>query len=346
MAASAPADYWTFFADEAKRGGSPLYERLALGMREDDKLRTIAAQVKPGQPQANIILAAVHHMLLGGTDHPLADHYKSVRPNAAPKGDPCPLFRDFCLAHERELAPMILARVTNTNEVARSSTLYPAFDAVARETNAPLHLVEIGPSAGLNLNWDRYRYTYRLGDDSVTRGPAHAHLRLEAQMRGARLPDLGTQFAQVASRVGLELNPVDLQNAEDRLWLKALIWPELTLRFARMEAAVATALAHPQRIVAGDGLELLPGVVKALPANGAAVVYHSHVTYQFSDAMRARLNAIIEELSSARPIYRVSIEWDGGDYPVNIGRYENGRCDKRTIALCDPHGAWLDWRAP
>lgn len=345
MAAPVPDDYWTFFAGEAKRGHSPLYERLALGIRGDDKLRTVAARVKPGQPQANIILGAVHYLLLGGVSHPLADHYPSVRPQARPEGDPVPLFREFCLAHEGEIVPLVETRVTNTNEVARSTALYPAFDFVARETGGELHIVEIGPSAGLNLNWDRYRYTYRAnGALPLTRGPDDARLNLEAELRGPKAPPLAPSFPKVASRVGLELNPVDLSSIEDRRWLKALIWPELTRRFERLDAAIATARAHPQPIVAGDALELLEPVARAVPNTGTLVVDHSHVTYQFSEAMRTRLNDILGTISRIRPLYRVSIEWDGIDYPVNVGRYESGRVDKRTIALCDPHGTWLEWR--
>lgn len=345
MATPLPADYWTFFASEAERGHSPLYKQLALGMRGDDRLRAMAARVKPGQPQANIILAAVHAMLLNGTDHPLADHYKSVRPAVTPKGEPFPLFRDFCFAHEAALVPVIEARVTNTNEVARSTSLYPAFDAVGREAREPLHLIEIGPSAGFNMNWDRYRYTYRTAEKALKRGSTNARLNLEAEVKGTRLPQLGEKFPSVASRVGLELNPVDLHSAADRLWLKALIWPELTPRFARLDAALGTALAYPQRIIVGDALANLEATVGALPADGIAVVYHSHVTYQFSEQMRDRLNAILEQVSQARPIYRVSIEFDHGAYPINIGRYENGKSTKRTIALCDPHGSWLEWTA-
>ena len=37
MAPPIPNDYWTFFAGEAQRGHSPLYERLALGIRDDDE---------------------------------------------------------------------------------------------------------------------------------------------------------------------------------------------------------------------------------------------------------------------------------------------------------------------
>jgi hypothetical protein len=345
MAAPVPDDYWTFFAGEAKRGHSPLYERLALGIRGDDKLRTVAARVKPGQPQANIILGAVHYLLLGGVSHPLADHYPSVRPQARPEGDPVPLFREFCLAHEGEIVPLVETRVTNTNEVARSTTLYPAFDFVARETNARLHLVEIGPSAGFNMSWDRYHYTYKNGTGAQTRGPASARLKLEAEVQSTRLLTLSRKFPEVASRVGLELNTVNLESPQDRRWLKALIWPELTLRFARMEAAIATVRENPNNIIAGDALELLDGVVRKLPPGGVPVIYHSHVTYQFSEAMRERLNANLESLSRSRPLYRVSIEWDASGYPVTIGRYENGATEKRTVALCDPHGTWLEWTA-
>lgn len=343
----APTDYWTFFAGEARRGHSPLYERLALGIRDDERLRAIAARVKRGQPQANLILAAAHYLMLDGTDHPLADHYPSVRPDAKPAGDPSPLFHDFCIAYEARLTRLIETRVTNTNEVARSTSLYPAFDLVAQEAKAPLHLIEIGPSAGFNMNWDRYRYIYRGDAGEIVRGDTGARLSLEALLRGSSKPALASSFPKVASRVGLELNPVDLAIAEDRLWLKALVWPELTERFRRLDAAIETARAHPHRIVVGDALANLEGIAKAVPREGQLVVYHSHVTYQFSDEMRRRLTEVLEGLSQTRPIVRVSIEWIGNsDYPITVERYDNGQSEARTIALCDPHGGWLEWRTP
>ena len=262
--------YWAFFAREARRGHSPLYEQLALGIGETPALQTLAARAKKGQPPANILLGAVHYLLLGGQEHPLADHYPSVRPWAGGSGDAFPPFRDFCAVFERKLSALIETRVTNTNEVARSAMLYPAFDFVARETHEPLHLIEIGPSAGFNLNWDRYRYTFtRDGVSVLERGPAESKLHLMSELRGDHAPPLADALPLVANRIGLELNPVDLGKAEDRLWLRALIWPEHAQRFVRLDGAIAEALAHPQRVWSGDALSLLPNATAPAPPESA-----------------------------------------------------------------------------
>ncbi|MEQ1754848.1 MAG: DUF2332 domain-containing protein [Micropepsaceae bacterium] len=339
------SDYWTIFADEATRIGSPLYGNLALKIREDSRLRSIAATAKLGQPHANLIFAAVHYLLLDGKAHQLSQHYPSLCPGAKPSTDAFTLFRDFCLQHEQEVISLVSVRITNTNEVARSTSLYPAFDFVARETRQDLHMVEIGPSAGFNLNWNHYAYTYvRDGKGVLHRAPADALLDLKAELRGTRTPQPSEEMPGVASKVGLELNPVNLQNPEDRLWLKALIFPELTHRIRRLEGAIRTGLAHPPNIKFGNALELLEPTVRALPAQGIPVVYHSFVTYQFSGAMREQLHNALLTLSETRPLYRVSIEWAASKHPLTVSRYDNGRCNQVVLADCNPHGAWLEWR--
>src|SRR5215475_14191641 len=71
---------------------SPLYERLSLGIANDPELLTIAAQAKSGQPVPNLFLGAVHFMLLGGAQHPLAHFYPSIPPTASSLADPYPSF--------------------------------------------------------------------------------------------------------------------------------------------------------------------------------------------------------------------------------------------------------------
>ena len=95
-------DYWTFFAGDARRTGSPLYARLAEGIGSDAELKVLAARARVGQPHANMILGAVHFLLLRGADHPLKRFYGTLGGTATVENeDPFPDFRDFVLSHHR-----------------------------------------------------------------------------------------------------------------------------------------------------------------------------------------------------------------------------------------------------
>lgn len=336
--------YWEFFAAEARRGKSPLYEKLALGIGADPYLAALAMRKKESQPPANILLAAVHYLLLRGADHPLAEHYPSVKPGPAPTNDPVALFADFVRTQESALIPLIETGVTNTNEVGRSASLLPAFDHIARTTGQGLHLIELGPSAGFNLNFDRYAVQFmRGGAELMTVGPSGGLPKLECDLRGDVVPPLSDDPVPVLSRRGLELNAVDLRAPHARLWLKALVWPELLDRHRRLDQAIASQLEHPVAIFRGDALKLLGPCIETLPVDGAAVVFHSQVTYQFTADMRAALDSLLLKLSSARPIHRISIEFHDGGYPIRHGVYADRQVTQTTLGRTDPHGHWLEW---
>src|SRR5579871_5112654 len=154
-------DYWEFFVAEARRNGAPLYEQLALGVARDDALKDLANNVRAGQPPGNILFGAVHYLLLRGADHPLHRFYPNLVASAEEPGKAFPDFHDFVDKHREELLPLIRTRVTNTNEVGRSAILHAGLRVLAQEAGEPLHLIELGPSAGLNLIWDRYAVRYR-----------------------------------------------------------------------------------------------------------------------------------------------------------------------------------------
>lgn len=340
-------DYWLFFAGEARRGRCPLYDRLATAIAEDESLQTLAALAQPGQPPANLLFGAVHYILLGGAEHPLAAFYPHLAGSSAtPSDDPFPLFRDFCAAHDWELRQIIPARVTNTNEVRRSTLLYPSFTSIARAAKQPLSLIEIGPSAGLNLAFDRYQYRYQApGSAETACGDLTSPLILPCEARGTRRPTLDPHPPAIVSRIGLELNPVDLTKEEDRRWLQALIWPCPTERMAMLREALAIAVNSPPTIRAGDAVTLLPAALAEVPGDAHPVVFHSHVTYQFPQAAKDALDAVLIESGRVRTISRLALEWDGGEYPIQWMIYRNGEVEQRLLGLSDPHGAWLEWRA-
>jgi hypothetical protein len=68
---------------------------------------------------------------------------------------------------------------------------------------------------------------------------------------------------------------------------------------------------------------------------------------QFSDADRTRFDAMLGELSTERPIYRLSGEWVGTEKPeFSVSRYWNGGKSQRLLARFDDHGAWVEWADP
>lgn len=343
-------DYWRTFADIAALDDDcPLYALLARRVAEDDALKALAALAKPGQPAANLLFAATHALLLAGDDHPLRAWYPHLSGGLAPPDSAAAwaAFVDFTQSRRAALAELIAARVTNTNEVGRCTYLRCAFAAIAARTGAPLSLIELGPSAGLNLNWDRYAYRYTTDDQSVLEGGPPSRLGLDATVR-AGAPPVPEAPPTMARRIGLELNPVDLSREEDRRWLLALVWPGRPERIARLEAALAIAADHPPPIRAGDALANLAEELAAAPAGAARVVTHTLVTYQWTPAMRARLEKILLEASRDRPVWRVFHDLLDDEHgavvmPLRLRLYGDAMVSEETIALAHHHGAWLAW---
>lgn len=352
-ALSMKPDYWRYFGGEAAKGGDcPLYELLANAIADDPEIQAVTTTAQPGQPPANMLFAAVHYALLAGADHPLRlwyGHLLKPGEREAPVSEAAyAAFRDFVLTHRAVIDPLIATRVTNTNEVRRSTFLRAGYAAIAAETGRALGIVELGPSAGLNLNWDRYAYAYRLPDGGLLRGGPASALELDCAVRGAA-PPVPDAPPDVASRVGLELNPVDLGSAADRRWLVALLWPSQPDRMARLTAALEIAAQHKPPVIAGDALKNIGPQLALIPAEATAVVTHSLVTYQWTAAMRATLHDLLLETSRRRPVYRLSAEFkaegESWDYPLRLDVYDGGQADTRILAGVHHHGSWIDWAA-
>lgn len=347
------SDYWHYFAQETAKGGDcPLYELISHAIADDPELQTVSETARGGQPPANMLFAAVHYALLGGAEHPLRCWYGHLlKPGEAlePVGPAAfDAFKDFALGHRSIIDPLIATRVTNTNEVRRSTFLRAGYAVIAAETGKPLNIIELGPSAGLNLNWDRYAYAYRLPDGGVLRGGPESSLELDCEVRGAGVPPVPAAPPSVAARIGLELNAVSLASAEDRRWLLALLWPGQPDRIARMQAALAIAADHPPPIRAGDALAALPEVLAAADPAHATVITHSLVTYQWTEAMRTALDEMLLAASRRAPLHRLSaefkVEGESWDYLLRLDTYARGEVERRVLAGVHHHGAWIDWK--
>jgi hypothetical protein len=340
------AERFLRFADQ-ECDSSPLYQRLSRGIAADGELSALADDCPPGQPAPNLLLASVHYLLLSAhRNHPLAAFYPSLAPGEPASGDPFPLFRAFCLEHAAALRALLTERRVQTNEVRRSACLLPAFLLAAHLAGSrPLALIELGASAGFNLLWDRYAYRY---GDGPRLGPPDALLELACQIRGSRrLPPAGS-WPVVASRTGVDLNPVNIHDDDAVLWLQALIWPENTHRAECLRLAVEAARTERPAVLAGNALALLPGLLQAAPAEAGICVFHSFALYQFSPAQRAELAGRLAHYAAGRPcLFWIGLEWMGGPQPLlSLASFTNGVKVDKILAACHPHGEWIEWRQP
>jgi hypothetical protein len=317
------------------RVGSKLYAQLSELVLADPEVLELAARTPVGQPPPNLFFGAVHYLLLRGVGHPLARFYPSLNGGRDLAENPYPAFREFALANAVAITDLLRTRTVQTNEVGRSSALQRGFAVVARQAGLPLALVEVGASAGLNLIGDRYHYSY----GGIEIGEPDSTVRIECRLRGDLRPPLGV--APVAWRVGIDRSPVDVTDADQALWLRALVWPDQTWRAELLLAAMRRAQHDRPRVLRGDALDVLPDVLGEVPAGTALCLYSSFTLYQLGPSENRRLDRLIEEAGRSRPIHRLSLEWNQAERPYL--ELANPSGERKRLAAAHDHGHWLEW---
>ena len=321
-------------ADQARSwgryaGASPLYQRLIEVIASDPDLLGVLNAME-SSPRPNVMLAGVQLLLMKGDEEDLARFYPNLATSARDPDDIAAPFRQFVLEHRSELVEIGRHRRTQTNECRRCVALLPAIWALPVDR---FHLVDLGTSAGLNLQM--LRYHYRWGDTEW--GP-DSKVRLSTENRGR--PVTPRPVTNV-TRTGLDLQPLDATDPEDRLWLEALVWPEQHDRRQRLQAALALAAADPPRLVAGDAIETLADVVAALPAADPVVVVNSFVLNQLPPERRDLLADVFTDLRQSRAVYRVSMEWLTADEDAASVEIDSGSGWER-IGMASPHADWIE----
>ena len=325
------------FARQCAKQGSPFYERLSKHVSGDHELLTIASHASQ-RPIPNVFFGSVHYLLLSGANHELSEFYPSITEPPRADDNLFRTFSDFCSRSQEDLILLVSSRLVQTNEVNRCAILAPAFSIVYELGNhQPLALVEIGASAGLNLLWDRYRISY--SDGSVL-GDAQSKVHIECDNHGVALPTGGRSRPTIADRVGVDLSPIDLCNLDERLWLRALVWPDHRERAERLDAAISLALNSPPALVRGDALVVLPSILGNVPNDWTLCVYHSSVLYQFSPVERDRFASLLTNISMGRPVWQVSAESEEG---LRLLSYSDGTVSEQFLGAFDAHGRWLSW---
>jgi len=339
---------------------APVYARICRAVAADDEALALVMAAPAAQRRPSLLLAAIHDLLLAGAEHELAAHLPTVAASRVASGDPGELALDFCREHRDKLAQRLATRSTQTNEVNRTAALLPAL-VHATPARTPLRLVELGASAGLNLLADRYAQRYRMGVPGVSvpwgpEPPGTPRVTCACDLDGV-LP--AWRPVQIAERIGVDLHPVDLEDAAARRWLRACVWPEERDRGARLEAAIALARRARPEVVCGDGLRLLG---ELLGDEAHPVIWHSWVLAYFTPAARRRLTLTIDALGAERDLTWIYLEQPsetpGLPTPVVSGvrhaanasalvavSYRGGERTAERLADAHPHLRSMRWLA-
>ena len=336
------SDGFKRFAEDDTVCTSTLYSSLATNIAQDEELIDLAMNSAKAQREL-LLFASVHFLLLKGAQSPLRNFYATVSKNELRPGDAFPYFRKFCLDHANEIIPLLKTKKVQTNEVRRCACLLPAFATVLKRSNsAPLFLIEIGPSAGLNLLWDQYAHRY---SDGSHFGEPASPVILTCESRGSTRLPLPTQHPIIAGRVGLELHPVNLGNPDESLWLQALVWPDQTGRMNRLKNAMELAKRHPIEIVSGDVLVTLESVLSTIPEGATPCLYHSFVLYQFSHESILELEEKLKMASHRNDLFCIGMgNRDKKEVEIWLDTYSNGERNEETLAECQGHGEWIVWQ--
>jgi hypothetical protein len=342
------------FADEARLGDAPLYERLTRAAAEDPALCELLMAAPPPQRRGTTFFAAVHYSLLRNPDHALAALYPSTGGDPS-AGDPFPPFRDLCLSREDELRPLLATRATQTNEVARCASILPCLGIVASLTGRPLALVEAGASAGLNLLLDRYHYNF---GPAGSVGDIVSPVRIAPEARGPIAAPVPAAMPVVESRIGVDLAPINLHDEDAVRWLRACVWTEHAGRASMLGDAIDLARDDPPTVEAGDALDRIGDLVRTAPPGAEACVFHTNTLVYVSPADAEGFQRSLRELSAGRDLWwigneRVIVEMMGlaedparrEQYamPVTMTRLSGGEARPALVAYAHPHGTWLEW---
>lgn len=269
--------------------------------------------------------------LLGGV------HYLALAEELEPWGH----LPSFLEERRSWLTRFVSEQRVQTNEVQRCWALLPAFLSLGE---GPLDLLELGPSAGLNLLWDRYAYRYRMAEW----GSEDAPLVFSGEERSPVPAELFALRPPVRRRRGIDLDPIDVSSEHGARLLECFVWADQPERLARLRQAIEALRRDPPELIRGDYVELLSDLLRDRLPGTLSVVFQTASTGYLPLERYEELRRSLDE--AERPLAwistRMRFERDRDDdvgYELEVALWpEQG---PRLVARMGFHGEWLEWLA-
>jgi hypothetical protein len=342
----------------------PTWELTAVLFRaiaDEPDLLAIAARVPADRLPPLLLSAAVRYLVTKRDPEPLAGYFPSPGSGQPALDDGFrPALVAFVREHADELAQLCAEHRYQMNEVARSADVLAVLGRI--HPDRPIALVDLGTGAGLGLHLDRYRY--RFGDRAL--GDPDAALTIAPELRGGSAP-LPARMPTITARLGVDVEPLDLDDHRVREWLAACVPPETTA-VDRFAAASEIARAHPADLVRAEVVDDILALCARMPDDALLVLVDTYVHVFLTDDERGRFRRALTELG--RDLVWISVDplvplgpqgTESVQYlPVppraleacragvtGVVGYLSVRADGTTsgeiLGLAHPAGAWLEW---
>jgi hypothetical protein len=345
------AEVYRRFGEVEAAGTSPLYERVAMALSESGEAQRAIEAAPARKRQPAVILAALHDLALAGRAPALAKAYATGDGDAAAAAAIGTLVR-----MTDPVAAIAGRRPVRPDETGRYAVLYPAIAEAARRAGADaVGLIDVACSAGLNLNVDRVGIAYR---DGPSLGDPSAAVQLSCSIVGGRAVP-ARAMPEVVTRIGVDVDPVDVTDADQARWLRACVWPDQPERAARLDAELALAATAPPLLLRGDVLQVLPEALARVPVDALPVVTTTWALSRFPLESRLRFLQRLDEAATGRAVAWVSAEGVGvapgmptfgdrrasGHSIIGVAVFGHSALHAEGVGRCWSRGRLLAWLA-
>ncbi len=232
-----------------------------------------------------------YYSTVGGTGDPLCEEFEA----------------DLFIALEKLAATLIEDAAiwkVQTNESSRGILwLLPALILGVDRS----YLLELGASAGLNLYAEQRSYELRGESGEPIRLGAAEERQFSIDAGKQELFEIilelfneGVSMPEIIERVGGDRHPIDLDNVEHELHLRACIWGDQESRLQRLQEGIAihksasSGQLNPRAVLREMSLpdDLHVFLKMSLPANPKApvIVFNSYVTAYLNDVDHRSMN--------------------------------------------------------
>ena len=320
----------------------PFYSALLRELESDPLTVEMLASVRHEQRNPMLVLAALHLAALTGHDV-LGPIYDGARHGGLEDYDDAARRVMNVIRSDPDIVRGQLWRSTQTNEPGRSAVIQAVMGELAGGRDE-INLIEVGASAGINLHFDQF--PVRAVDDG------HA---LTLVCEDLTPIDRSRVMPRVRARVGIDPQPLDLENEADRMWLKACLWPEQRRRHERFDAIVAARTSWPRvTMLRGSAMECIEDAFVSTGDGALTVVMNTWSAFYFTPDERAAYFKEIARRCTNGNVAWISMESTMVQWPgVDVDEAAHHRAASQVVLMrpsaapavwgwCHAHGRWLE----